>query len=112
MARIFSSAANELFEKPNRAAVEIAVVTVATSGTPIQLPDITVPDGFILAIKAKNSNQKKKIYVGNSILNVADATKRIELVGGEVIGLALTNANLLYIDSDTNGISVELITEQ
>lgn len=87
-------------------------VTVVTAGTPVNLPSILIPDGRELTIRAKVSNGKKLIYVANSSANALLAASRVELAAGEGVGLFVTNANAVWINSNANNQDVELLVEQ
>lgn len=111
MAKIFSSSVQQTVSIPNQSQFRVEIVNVPLSGTPVQLADIPIPDGVDVVLKAKTNNGAKRIYVANSALNCADPTKRMELRAGESIGLAVINANLIFIDSSANNAAVELIVE-
>jgi diacylglycerol kinase family enzyme len=111
MAKIFSSAIQTTVITPNQNNFRIEVIAVPVGGTPVQLPDIPVPDGVDTVIKAKTTNKSKIIYIANSIANCAIITKRAELRAGEAIGLSITNTNLIYIDASANDAEIELILE-
>ncbi|MCL6577991.1 MAG: hypothetical protein K6T73_01210 [Candidatus Bathyarchaeota archaeon] len=111
MAKVFSSIVQAIMTLPNKNVFRTEVITVTSAGTPVQLPSIYIPDGFDLVIRAKQTNGQKKIYLSNSQSNVADPTKRIELLAGDSIGLGVTNSNLVWIDANENEAQVELIIE-
>ena len=111
MAKVFSSSVSATVVTPNQSIFRAEVINVPLAGTPVQLPDIPVPDGVDLVIRAKQSNLFRKIYLSDSALNVVDATKRIELRAGEAIGLSITNANLVWIDASGNNTSIEVLVE-
>jgi hypothetical protein len=83
--------------------------TVAVAGTSVQLPDIIVGEGCELVIKAKRTN-RGAIKVGESAAQ-AQAGK-FTLEPGEAVKLGIGNANKAYIDAETSGDKVEIITEQ
>lgn len=111
MAKVFSSAVQTTVVTPNQPSFRIEVINVPAAGTPVQLPDISIPDNIDVVIKAKTNNGNKRIYLANSSANCADPTKRIELRAGESIGLAIVNSNLIYIDASANNVAIELIAE-
>lgn len=111
MAKIFSSAVQQTVVTPNSGAFTVQVVSVPTAGTPVNLPSIVIPDGKELIIRAKLTNGFRKVFLSDSAANVANANTRIELRAGESIGLAITNANLVWIDGSSNGVEVELMVE-
>ena len=88
------------------------VVTVAASGTPVQLPSVVVPDGASVTIRAKVDNNNKKIYLADSSANTALASNRLVLRAGESVEMRLQNINSVWIDSNSNGAQVEVLAEQ
>lgn len=108
---LFGSAVPVLESTPNFSTFHIEVVTIATAGTPVQGPTITVPDGVSIGVIAYNGNGNKKVYVANSSANTADAAKRTELKAGVGLGLRVSNTNLLWFDGSADGLKVELIFE-
>ena len=76
--------------------------TVTTAGTELQLADHSC---ISVTIKAKAANTGN-IFVGGS--DVSSATGLI-LAAGEAISLDITNTNLVYIDSATDGDGVSYI---
>ncbi len=111
MARIAAGGVQAVVSIPNQPTFRAEVVTVSTTGTPVQLPAIAVPDTVTLAVRAKATNGVKRIFVANSAANVADPTKRAELRAGEGLELAITDASLVWIDASANGAQVEVIVE-
>jgi len=111
MARFLTGGVDSIVSFPNQSQFQVQVITVVTAGTPVQLPNIPVPDGVEVAIRAYEGNGTKRIYLANSSTNTADPTKRLELRRGEAISLSITNTNLIYIDASGNGASIELILE-
>lgn len=111
MAKIFGSAVQTTVVTPNQSVFRVEVINVPSAGTPIQLPDIAVPDGIDIVIKAKTSNGGKRIYVADSSVNCGNAAKGAELRAGESIGLALINTNLVFIDASHNNAAIELLLE-
>ncbi len=83
------------------------------------LPDITVPDGFALVVRA-NVNNANQIYVagptpgGLPLVNVAAAATRNTLNPGDVVRLFISNANLVAVlDSLAAGVdTVDVLVEQ
>ena len=84
---------------------------VAAAGIAEQLPDVQVPDGYDLVVKAKVGNEGN-IYVGNSKENAEDHTVTFSLAAKESVTLAVINANVVWIDADNNGEGIEGIVEQ
>ena len=98
---------------PNEAAVTFQTVTVAVPGTPVQGPNLPIPDGFGVVVKCRSAQAGAPIaYVGNGAATVIVSATRMELLKGESIGYKITNMDLLFFDSDTAGCIVELTAEQ
>lgn len=84
---------------------------VAAAGTPEQLPDVSVPDGFKVIIMAKQSNTGN-IYLGNSVTILSSSQRFDKLEAGDSVPLQVTNTNLIWIDSTVNGEGICYIVEQ
>ena len=98
---------------PNRAAVTFRTVTVVTSGTFVQGPTVTVPDGFALFTKVRTTNTgNPTVFVANSGVNTGISASRMELKKTESISLKIDNMDLLFFDSNANGVVIELVAEQ
>lgn len=97
----------------NRAAVTFRTVTIAAAGTPQQGPNVPVPDGFdVVVVFRVTQNGNPKGYVGNSVPNVSNPATRTEMLKGDVRSFKITNMNLLFFDSDTNGAVFDIFAEQ
>lgn len=96
----------------NRTSGKTVQVYVPTSGTAVQLPNLAIPDGFALVVKARKSN------VGNIALGftAGDANHTgknyYTLVPGEAVSYNVQNANAIYIDAFVGNDGVELTAEQ
>lgn len=98
---------------PNATAFTVSVSTVVTAGTPVNLPSVAVPDGRALVVVSDATNDVKKVvYVATSSANTALATARVTLSPGNSVKLYVTNADLVWIDSNGNGQKVDVIVEQ
>lgn len=76
-----------------------------------QLPDITVPNGFSLVVRATVGNATT-IYLANSAANLAIAANRITMSPGDLIRLAVTNANLVFVAGSGAGVNnVDILVE-
>jgi hypothetical protein len=111
------NAAGELIvesgEPTNEAAVTFQTVTVATAGTPVQAPSITVPDGYTLTVRFRATQAGSPIgYISDSAANVILSASRSEMQKGDAYAFQISNANLLWFDSDTNGAVFEIFVEQ
>jgi len=77
-----------------------------------QLPNIQVPNGFSLVIRATVGNATT-IYLSNSAVNLAGATTRITLNAGDIVRLNITNANLVFVAGSGAGVNnVDILVEQ
>lgn len=108
MARKMGSAQNAV---PNQTVWRSVSTTVTTAGTPVNLADISIPDGFSLAIRGLTANGAGLIYVANSSANTGSAANRFILRAGDVIILNITNTNLVWIDASVNGAGIEFVIE-
>ncbi len=96
----------------NRSSFTAQIVNAPTSGA--FLPNISVPDGFSLIVRATITNSGQ-IYIGNSVSNVTSSTipgNRNILNAGDVAKLYISNANLVAIASPSSGNTVEILVEQ
>lgn len=85
---------------------------VTTAGTAVQLPSVSVPNGFQLTIIAKTGNTGY-IYLGKSKALAESATDRFDgLSAGLAVSLKITNANLVWVNSSVNGEGVSYLVEQ
>lgn len=84
---------------------------VTSAGTGEQLDSLTVPDGFGLVIKAKETNTDK-IYIAPSKANSESAASRWTLITGSFRTLRINNANLVWVNSAVNGEGIEYSVEQ
>lgn len=84
---------------------------VTTAGTPVQLPDVSVPDGFKVIVMAKPSNTGD-IYLGNSVTILSASLRFDKLEAGDSVPLQVTNTNLIWIDSTVNLEGICYIVEQ
>lgn len=97
----------------NRSAITFTTVTVNPAGTPVPGPNLVVPSGYSLMVRLRETLVGTPIgYVANSGANCAISANRNEVLKGSGFVLWITNANLLYFDSDTNGTIFELTVEQ
>ena len=83
---------------------------VTAAGTAEQLPDVTVPNGFSLVVRAKPGNTGNVFY-GNSKANAEDVTKRLTFSAGNGVTLRVTNTNLVWVDAALPGEGVEYWVE-
>ncbi len=81
----------------------------AAGGT--QLPDIPIPNGFALVIKATPGNAGLVYYAINSA-NTNVATLRGTLAAGDSVSLYISNANLVWVAGSIAGQNVDITVEQ
>ncbi len=84
-------------------AIKGATATVTTAGTQVQLPDYACREVTIIA---KRTNVGY-IYIGGS--DVSSTVYGAELAAKDSITLAVSNANLIYIDSSVNGEGISYV---
>lgn len=84
----------------NRSSITTGEKTVTTAGTAVQLPDISVPEGFSVAVIAKHTNAGR-IYIGGSKAEAEVHT--VSLGINDVFHEYLTNLNAVWIDADNSG---------
>jgi len=100
---------------PNKSSWTHGQATVASAGTAVQLSEtsVTVPDGCHLTVIAKPGNGAGIIYTGNSKANAEAAAARFDgLEAGLAKSLKITDANLVWVNSDADGIGVSYYVEQ
>jgi len=87
-------------------------VNVTVAGTPVQLPDIVIPDGFKAIILAKPGNTGF-IYLGTSQVQAQDATSYFDRLGAaDSITFQITNLELLWINANIAGDGITYSVEQ
>ena len=105
-------AAKEIGVLANKSALVIGQVIVPVAGTPVQLPDIAIPDGFKVIILADPGNAGF-IYLGTSAPQAGDATSYFDrLDAGDSIALQITTLELIWINASVNGEGISYIVEQ
>ncbi len=87
-------------------------VSQPSPGNPVQLPNVVVPDGFTLVIRAYHTN-KGIVYIGNTQTNAKAATGVCARIYADGIWtISIQNANAAWIDTDYAGEGVEVACEQ
>jgi len=71
--------------------------TVAAPGTALQLPDLKIPDGFELVVRALPNNTGD-IYLGKTKAKAESATDRLAYSKGNGLTLKVKNANQVWVD--------------
>ena len=98
---------------PNRSSLvirtedDIAVLGVGTT----QLPDVTVPNGFTVVIRA-DPNNTGIVYITTSIARLAAVATRAPLNAGDVVRFYITNVDLLYVAGSIANQDVNIFVEQ
>jgi hypothetical protein len=87
--------------------IEINRIQIGALNTAYQLPDIQVPNGFNLVIKAWGNNAGI-IYIGKSAPDVLNINQVFPLWPNDFIGEAVTNAKMFYISGTAVTDSVSL----
>ena len=87
---------------PNVDDVEITRITINALVTAYQLPDIAVPDGFTIVIKAWPTNAGL-IYVARSAPDARNVAQVFPLLPNDFVGEAVTNADVFYISGTAVG---------
>jgi len=105
-------AAKEIGILANKPALVMGQVNVTVAGTPVQLPDIVIPDGFKAIILAKPGNTGF-IYLGTSQVQAQDATSYFDRLGAaDSITFQITNLELLWINANIAGDGITYSVEQ
>jgi hypothetical protein len=98
---------------PNEAAVTFQTVTVVVAGTPVNAPSIVIPDGYSLTVRFRTTQTgMPRGFISNSAANVVLSASRSEMLKGDAYAFQISNANLLWFDSNSAGAIFELIVEQ
>jgi hypothetical protein len=94
----------------NRATFAANQKTVPTPGTAVQLQTTAVPDGFTILVRALPTNTDI-IWVGQDAATAQDHTKATPLNLGDLLTLALTNVNEIWIDANVSGEGISWTVE-
>ena len=86
------------------------VVTVVTSGTPVQGLNIPIANSISVALISDKENSGN-VYVANSSLNTGNTSARYVLRPAESLTLQITNSNLVWFDASANNQIINLIVE-
>jgi hypothetical protein len=112
MATSPTSATWQSLSTPNRSSFIAQIVNAPTTGS--FLPNIPIPDGFSLIVRATVTNAGQ-IYIGNSVANATSAAipgNRNILNAGDAAKLYVSNANLVAVASSISGNTVDILVEQ
>lgn len=91
---------------PNFIARNIAVGIVDNP-----LPDITIPNGFAVIIRANVNNPAgSQVYISRTDATIV--ADRITLSVGDVVSLYITNTNLIHFVGSGPGLTIDILAEQ
>jgi len=96
--------------KANRPSWEHGHKTVAIPGDALQLPDLLVPDGFALVVRALPDNTDN-IYLGKTKAKAESATDQLTFSKGNGPTLEVKNANQVWVYAAVDGEGVDYWTE-
>ena len=96
---------------PNKNTWRHGQKTVSTAGTPVQLPDLEIPDGYSVTVIAKTGNTGY-IYLGSTEAECANSVLRFDgLSAGLAHSLKVKNLNRIWIDASVDGEGVSWSVE-
>lgn len=97
---------------PNKGTFSIQTETVVTAGVPVNAAALAVANDVAVVIQNDPANANADVvYVANSSANTAIAANRLELKRSQSVTLHISNLNLLWFDSNSNGTTIKLIVE-
>ena len=83
---------------------------VPIPGTAVQLPNIIIPDGFSLVLKARHNNTGR-VYTGHTAPDAQTPALAYSLGANEFVKIRVTNSNLVYLDAAVANDGIEYIVE-
>ena len=97
----------------NRGAWTHGYITVTTAGTPVQGPNIVIPDGFAVSLiyHPKNTGDVG-IGASSAAANLSTGTPVILTAVGQSFAERVTNLNLLWFDVSVSGEKIIYAVEQ
>ena len=84
---------------------------VASVGTAVQLPSVSIPYDFEVVVLALSENTGT-IYLGNSKDTAEDHNTAFPLTKGGAVELKIKNLNILWMDSSVSSEGINWIVEQ
>ncbi len=96
----------------NRSSFTAQTVSAPTTGA--QLPNIPIPDGFAISVRA-NVDNTGEVFIANSLTNATTPGfpgNRVTLKAGDSLKIFLTNANIIFVAGSTTGQNVDIVVEQ
>lgn len=94
----------------NRADFNTGQTLVLIPGTAVQLPNIPIPDGYALVIKALSANAGR-VYIGHTAADAQVPANAYSIGINEHASLKITNANLVYLDAAVANDGIEILVE-
>ena len=95
----------------NRSSFKARIVNAPTTGS--RLPNISIPDGFALSVRAHVDNTGQ-VFIANSLTNATTPGvpgHRITLNAGDVLKIFLTNANIIFVAGSVADQNVDMVVE-
>lgn len=90
--------------------VLVIVKTVVTAGTPVQGPEILVPPGYFTVVRQKrHTGTPRTGYLAFERSDTGNPLNRITFIDNDSIALPLEHLDSVWLDSDNNDTSFELI---
>lgn len=96
---------------PNSSGMQVARLVLTNAVQAYQLPDMQVPEGMELALKAMPGNAGQ-IWIGNSAATCTKNNSSWPLIANESIGYQLRNAHVLWASATIAGDSLILTAEK
>ena len=97
----------------NRSAWTRGTITVPTAGTPVQGPNMAVPDGFAVSLiyHPKNTGDIG-VAESSAAANLSTGDPTILSGAGQGFDLKVTNLNLIWVDASVSGEKLMYVVEQ
>ena len=89
--------------------IVIRTVVVATAGTTVQGPDMSVHPGFSISIRQRRHTTSRTGYVGFSRTVITRSDTRVELQNNDSIVVRITNFNQVWFDASANSTTFEMM---
>jgi hypothetical protein len=94
---------------PNLSSFVVRTVTVASPGTPVQGPNVRVPNGMELAVRLRSGGPG---YVASSLAAAQSAALRTEVEEKEGVAIKVGNMNAVWVGAPAAGAVFEFLVEQ
>ncbi len=88
-------------------------IEVVTAGTPVQGPNVPIPNGVACRIRMPPGQAQAPLgYAGRTPAAVRDPNSRVTLIeDGNPVPVQITNMNMIWVDANTANTFLELIAE-